>query len=171
MHGEHDVERLFAQHHAALYRYLVRLTGDCDAAADAAQEAFVKLLERAPAGKLRRAWLYKVATNAALQDARTRGRRRNLLARVLPGEGDATRPPAAAAPLDVLEADERRRAVRAALDALSTRDRTVLLMREEGFTHQEIAAAVGTTTGSVGTMIARALDKLARQLPADRESL
>jgi DNA-directed RNA polymerase specialized sigma24 family protein len=33
-------------------------------------------------------------------------------------------------------------------------------MREEGFTHREIADAVGTTTGSVGTMFARALAKL-----------
>jgi DNA-directed RNA polymerase specialized sigma24 family protein len=33
-------------------------------------------------------------------------------------------------------------------------------MREEGFSHREIAEAVGTTTGSVGTMFARALTKL-----------
>jgi DNA-directed RNA polymerase specialized sigma24 family protein len=34
-------------------------------------------------------------------------------------------------------------------------------MREEGFSHKEIADAVGTTTGSVGTLIARALLKFA----------
>jgi RNA polymerase sigma factor (sigma-70 family) len=54
--------------------------------------------------------------------------------------------------------------VRAALAALSERDRTILLMREEGFTHREIADAVGTTTQSVGTLIARALDKMAGAL-------
>jgi DNA-directed RNA polymerase specialized sigma24 family protein len=42
-------------------------------------------------------------------------------------------------------------------------------MREEGFAHREIAEAVGTTTGSVGTLIARALDRLAQQLPLDAE--
>jgi DNA-directed RNA polymerase specialized sigma24 family protein len=42
-------------------------------------------------------------------------------------------------------------------------------MREEGFTHREIAEAVGTTTGSVGTLIARALDRLAERLPLDQE--
>jgi len=47
----------------------------------------------------------------------------------------------------------------------------VLLMREEGFAHREIAEAVGTTTASVGTMIARALDKLARLLPLDADAL
>ena len=46
----------------------------------------------------------------------------------------------------------------------------MLLMREEGFSHREIAEAVGTTTGSVGTMIARALDKLAARLQLDEEA-
>jgi DNA-directed RNA polymerase specialized sigma24 family protein len=44
-------------------------------------------------------------------------------------------------------------------------------MREEGFAHHEIADAVGTTTGSVGTMIARALNKLAGELASTSESL
>ena len=59
--------------------------------------------------------------------------------------------------------------MREALATLSDKERAVLLMREEGFTHREIAEAVGTTTGSVGTMIARALDKLAQRLDLDAE--
>ena len=59
--------------------------------------------------------------------------------------------------------------MRDALSELSLRDRTVLLMREEGFTHREIAEAVGTTTKSVGTIVARALDKLAGLLDLDEE--
>ena len=65
--------------------------------------------------------------------------------------------------------DEERRMVRGALAELSEKERAVLLMREEGFAHREIAEAVGTTTGSVGTMIARALDKLARRLNLDAQ--
>jgi DNA-directed RNA polymerase specialized sigma24 family protein len=61
--------------------------------------------------------------------------------------------------------------VRAALDRLSWKERTVLLMREEGFAHHEIAGAVGTTTGSVGTMLARALKKLSVELSPTTESL
>jgi DNA-directed RNA polymerase specialized sigma24 family protein len=44
-------------------------------------------------------------------------------------------------------------------------------MREEGFSHREIAQAVGTTTGSVGTMVARALDKLSAALALDAEAV
>ena len=64
---------------------------------------------------------------------------------------------------------EARRQVRQALAELNEKERSVLLMREEGFAHREIAEAVGTTTKSVGTMIARALEKLAQRLDLDRE--
>lgn len=37
-------------------------------------------------------------------------------------------------------------------------------MREEGFKHREIAEALGTTTATVGTLIARSLEKLAALL-------
>jgi RNA polymerase sigma-70 factor (ECF subfamily) len=61
--------------------------------------------------------------------------------------------------------------VHGALQQLPERDRTILLMREEGFTHKEIAEAVGTTTGSVGTLIARALNRLARELGMEEEDV
>ena len=161
-----DVARLFAEHHASLFRYLARLTGDADAAADAAQEAFVRVVERPPAPGETRAWLFRVGTNAALESARTRARRTRLL------DARPERAPLGDAPPtpDVaLERAERRRAVQAALGTLPERDRRILLMREEGFSHREIAEAVGTTTGSVGTMIARALDRLAAALPLDED--
>lgn len=181
---EPPVARLFAEHHAALYRYLTRLTGDPDAAADAAQEAFVRLLTRSlpppipgapgrtaagPDGETgghsaERAWLYRVATNVALEQARTATRRRRLLA-AAPGRAPLADPPPA--PDAALEAGERRARVAAALAVLPERDRAALLLREAGFAHREIGEAVGTTTGAVGTVIARALVKLAAALPAD----
>ncbi len=164
-----DVAALFAAHHAPLLRYLTRLTGDRDRAADAAQEAFVRLIDRPPADASEpRAWLFTVATNVVREGGRTRARRERLLADA-PG-----RAPLADAPGDahaLLEAGDRRAAVRAALGALSDKERTALLMREEGFAHREIAAALGTTTGSVGTLLARALAKLAALLPLDRDAL
>ena len=48
-------------------------------------------------------------------------------------------------------------AVRAALQELSERDRTILLMREEGFRYAEIADAIGVKHTSVGALVARAL--------------
>lgn len=162
-----DVETLFAEHHPSLFRYLTRMTGDPDLAADAAQEAFVKLVEAPPNTGETRAWLFRVGTNAAREAARTRSRRLRLL------ERSPERTPLGDAPLTpdaALDAGENQRRVRAALAGLAERDRTILLMREEGFSHREIAAAVGSTTGSIGTMIARALNKLAAELLLDEET-
>ncbi|HEY7771068.1 RNA polymerase sigma factor [Longimicrobium sp.] len=163
-----NVTELFNEHYDALFCYLVRLTGDSDLAADAAQEAFVRLVERPPADRHPRAWLFAVATNVVRDAARARTRWFKLLS-ASPDRapmGDVQPLPDAAA-----ESAERKKAVRAALDRLSLKERTVLLMREEGFAHHEIAAAVGTTTGSVGTMLARALNKLAAELAPTSEGL
>lgn len=158
---------LFENHHDALFRYLVRLSGDPDIAADAAQEAFVRLLDRGPMGPAERAWLFKVGTNYVLESRRTASRRGRLLdGRGVQTMGDAPRDPHAS-----VEADERRRIVMAALNRLSEKERVAILMREEGFSHREIAEAVGTTTGSVGTLLARTLERLARETTFDRESL
>jgi RNA polymerase sigma-70 factor (ECF subfamily) len=164
------ITQLFEDHHASLFRYLARLSGDADLAADAAQEAFVRLIEgdgrrgtSAP-----RAWLFTVGTNLVLEGSRTRTRRARLL------ERDPARAPVGDPPVDAqtrLEADERRRVVSAALLALSEKERTALLMQQEGFSHREIADVVGTTTGSVGTLLARALNKLASALPLDSDQL
>lgn len=156
-----DIEKLFADNYEGLFRYLVRLTGDSDLAADVAQESFVRLVEKNPGDKGIRAWLYRVATNLVRDNARVSRRRMELL------QEKSHRIPHGDPPQDAdlsLETEERRKRVRAALDTLSERDRTVLLMREEGFSHEEIANAVGTTTKSVGRMIARALKKLSAEL-------
>lgn len=161
-----DVGRLFEAHHEALYRYLYRLTGDPELAADAVQEAFTRMIARRPRDENPRAWLYRVATNAALESGRTASNRARLLAASPHGAAlgdDPTTPDTA------VEVRERRERVQRALASLSPRERTILLMREEGFKHREIAEAVGTTTGSIGTMIARALEKLAEALDLDRE--
>jgi RNA polymerase sigma factor (sigma-70 family) len=162
-----DAAKLFQENYVALSRYLFRFTGDADAAADAAQEAFVRLLERAPR-EHPRAWLFKVATNLAVEAARTRQRRWKLLV------GAADRAPVGDSPLRpdaAREGQERKEAVQRALLMLSEKERTALLMREEGFAQREIAEAIGTTTKSVGTLIARALDKLADRIGLDQEDL
>jgi RNA polymerase sigma factor (sigma-70 family) len=156
------VARLVAAHRAALFRYLAPYTGDPDQAEDLVQETFVRLRERPPADRTEpRRWLYTVATNLA-RDAQRVTRRREALA--VAARDRMPLPEPGPDPAALAERADQRRRVRRALATLNERERTVLLMREEGFTHREIAEAVETTTGSVGTMIARALDKMVRVL-------
>lgn len=162
---------LFARHHEELFRYAARFTGEPDLAEDIVQDAFVRLAEHPEVdAAAHRAWLYRVATTIAIDAGRSTRRREALaVAGVATGRlavGDTGPDPARAA-----EQSDLRTRVRSALDQLEARDRAVLLMREEGFAHTEIADAVGTTTKSVGTMIARALEKLARHLDLDERDV
>ncbi|MGH7505657.1 MAG: sigma-70 family RNA polymerase sigma factor, partial [Longimicrobiales bacterium] len=128
-----DATALFERHHAELVRYLVRLTGDPDLADDAAQEAFARLLTRNPREDRLRAWLFTVATNLVREWSNARRRRSRLVGRIL---GRGPTPDPLRDPLDAAQAAEERALVRRALDTLSDRERTILLMREEGFSHR-----------------------------------
>lgn len=156
------LEALYRVHREELFRYAARFTGDPDLAADVVQEAFVKLALHPPAqDHALRAWLFRTATTIAI-DAQRSGRRRALLHDRHAGE--LPRGTHAPDPAHAAEQSELRRQVHAALDTLSPRDRAALLMRIEGFSYREIAAAVGTTTNAVGVVLARAMAKVAPRL-------
>lgn len=97
-----------------------------------------------------------MALNLARDDGRARVRRDRKL-ELLKGEraGDAV--PAADARF---EEDERAATVRAALAELTEQDRSVLLMKAEGLSYDEIAAATGLAKGAIGTTLARARKRL-----------
>lgn len=146
---ELEYEGLFERLYPPLFRYLQRLTGDADAADDAAQEAFVRLTkQRLPENEVR-PWLFTVGTNLIRDRARKVERHRRLQSHV----PHASEP---VAPDRSTERKERIEQVRKALGELPERDRTMLLMREEGFKYEEIARTVDVAPGSVGTLLARA---------------
>jgi len=151
---------LFEDVYPGLHRYCVRLTGDEDVAADTAQEAFVRLLERGvkgePAGL--KAWLFKVATHVVRDRARVEGNRARLLA------ANPTTDVVEDGTVEGIDRGRRIAYVRRALDSLDERDRTLLLMREEGFQYRELAEAVGVEPTSVGTLLARARRRFAEAL-------
>ena len=144
-----DIDRLFHRLYPPLFRYLHRLTGDADAADDAAQEAFVRLTGQVLPEDEVRPWLFTVATNLVRDRARKAERHRRL-------QGHVPTATPAVAPDVSTERLEQIGRVRAALERMPARDRTMLLMREEGFKYDEIARAVDVAPGSVGTLLARA---------------
>lgn len=146
--------RLFEDQFGSLFRYLDRLSGDPDLAADIAQESFVRLYRRGALPRDSRAWLVTVANNLFRDERRTSRRRRLLLVGREP-ERTLGDPPAAADAALILE--ERGRSVRRALDTLPLRDRQALLLRYEGYSYREIAAALGIAESGVGTTLVRAM--------------
>jgi RNA polymerase sigma-70 factor, ECF subfamily len=152
--------RLFERHWEPVCRLLVRVTGDADTAGDVAQEVFVQLYRKPPLdeGVALRAWLYRVALNRGYNTLRADRRRRTREDTVA---GDPTTfSGAGAGPSgsleEVVNRAEERDAVRRALVRLPERQRDCLVLRAEGLSYAEIAAAVGVAPGSVGTILARA---------------
>lgn len=157
-----DPRELFEEVYPALLGRCRAMTSDPEMAADAAQEAFARMVAKKVQGsreELRR-WLFRTAGNALRDSQRREKMRRGLaLMRQLPVWGWE-----AAAPDQEVERRERERAVRAALDALDDRTRKLLEMSTAGFSQREIAEHLAVSVTSVSTLLARARRALGDKL-------
>jgi RNA polymerase sigma-70 factor, ECF subfamily len=154
---------LVERHRPAILAYLTRMLGDEHDAQDACQEAFLRAhraFGRLAPGSNSRAWLYRIATNCALNTARHRARRRARTADVDP---------------DTLPAGawhgerERLRAVARAVEALPARQRAALMMRQfQDLGYAEIAASLGGSEGAARANVYQAVKKLRASLGGDR---
>lgn len=141
------VERLFASWYPRLVRAIGRRAASDDDAEDAAQEAFVRLLDANPRDP--RAWLYTVASNVIRDRSRRDSRQTPLSFANELADGSDT-------PDAELMHAERCRDVQAVLAVLSPRDQQLLLLHHGGASYREIAQALGVAPGSVGSLLTRA---------------
>jgi RNA polymerase sigma factor (sigma-70 family) len=145
-----DFDALFAAYYRRLARLLFRVTGDTHRAEELAAEAFWRLHRRPPAHQDNiQGWLYRTGLRLALDQIKRDARRMKYesLARFFA---------AAPAPDQALHESDERRRVRTVLAALPRRDAGLLVLRSEGLTQAEIAAALDLHAPSVGTFLARA---------------
>ena len=146
---------LVRRHQDAVYRFVLRMVGSRDEALDLAQETFVRAWQALPQWQPEaqfRTWLFRIASNAALDALR----RRKIVAfepldesfTVAAGEPDPERR---------LELNQRIAALEESLARLSADHREILLLRElENMSYEEIGAVLGITEGTVKSRLARA---------------
>ena len=144
---------LFDQHFHRLYRYLARLSGDPELAADLVQDTFVKLYQRRSPPHTPEAWLITVATNL-FRNARTKDSRRLRLLTTVRAEDSLADPPVS--PASGVDSAEVQHRVGTVLGRMTERERRLLLLRAEGYGYREIAVALDLNEASVGTLLARA---------------
>jgi len=166
---------LLERHKAAVYGYLLRLTGRRDAAEDIFQEVFLKLVRDPSAYGQRekfRSWLFTVARNAAMDHFRRQGSRGEV---PLQGEGDLPGPvdhvvspePGPEAAAVNKETGER---IAAALGRLSQDQREVFYLRHySGLSFKEIAGILGLPIGTVLARMSRAAAQLRKDLEKDTQ--
>lgn len=143
-----DLRGVFESLAPALLRYLRRLTGSRSDAEEILQDTFLKLHVACSHGtefENMRAWVFRVATNAA----RDLDRERRVRAR-------ASRVEKRPNVVDFEEGLQRRHLTRAVLRGLPRRMRQVLLLWSEGFSYREMAEITGVEPGYVGVLLQRA---------------
>jgi RNA polymerase sigma-70 factor (ECF subfamily) len=149
-------EELYRSSRDDIYAYVMTLLRDRAAAEDVTAVAFERAYRRRRTFDRHRgqerAWLFGIARNAALDELRRRGR----LARLATDPEDVAEP-------QVEEHDValRRTAVRAALAALSAREREIVALKfHAGMSNAELAKVIGVSESNAGTLLYRTMEKL-----------
>ena len=145
-----DLDALFAAYYWRLTRLLYRATGDTARAEEFASEAFWRLYHHPPkdAGNIE-GWLYRTGLHLALDYLKSERRRARY-------EATARLFGIAPNPHQAVEQQEKQARVRLVLASIKPVQAAMLLLRSEGFSYAELAAALDLNPASVGTLLTRA---------------
>ncbi|MDI6873075.1 RNA polymerase sigma factor [Candidatus Solincola sp.] len=141
-----------------LYGYFFWNLSSREEAEDLTEEVFLRCLvhigEYNPRKAPFRAWVFRIARNMLVDHLRKSARRERKAATAHEAPGE---PPVG----ETLEEEERRRAVREALEELPPTQRQVVIMKYfSGMNNTEVASALGKSEGAVNALQHRALRKL-----------
>jgi RNA polymerase sigma-70 factor (ECF subfamily) len=146
---------LIIAYQARIAGFVYAMLGRTAPVDDLSQDIFTKMIRGLPRlhdTKLFEAWLFRTARNQCIDHAR-REKWRRMFTLFDPATDD---PP--------MEVDQDRKdrvdALMQLLQRLSARDRSLLLMAQEGLSLAEMAASTGTTTTTIKTRLHRARERL-----------
>lgn len=159
------------------YTVAYRVIGEPDAAADAAQDAFISAFKKLDQfrGEQFKAWLMRIVTNACYDEMRRRKRRPTASLDTMQDEA----PHAELEIVDDQETPEQRlqraelnQAIQDCLLALPSDQRLVAVLADvEGYAYQEIANMTGSSLGTVKSRLSRARSRLRDCLQGVQELL
>jgi RNA polymerase sigma-70 factor (ECF subfamily) len=145
-----DLEAVFRAEYQGVARAIFRIVADSARAEELAVEVFLRWSKtRLATNQNCEGWLYRTAVRVALDELRFRARRRRYesLSRLV-----APSP----TPEQIRIAAEDRDAARKVLGNIGRREAELLLLRNQGFSYEEIASALHLNPASVGTLLSRA---------------
>ncbi len=157
LRGDKTAQRAFYDAHVdRIFGLAYRMTGNDAAARDCTQLAFIRLFAKLRSFRGEAAlstWVHAVAVSVILQ-----WRRKTKQSRQREVDIDAAEDVAVGCSAFAHVLDET---VRRAIDALAARYRSVVVMHDiEGYTHDEIGAALGITVAASKVRLSRARKKL-----------
>ena len=168
----HDAQRgsldafntLVLHYQDTVFNTALRILGDEDQAADAAQEAFISAFRSITSfrGGSFKAWLMRTVTNACYDELRRKKRRPTTPLEPELDDGDEMDSPRWLAdpkftPEQAAEADEVEHAIQHCLEALPAEFRAVVVLADiQGMDYTEVAASVRVPLGTIKSRLARA---------------
>ncbi len=151
-------DELVASHEDKIYNLVYRITGNAQDALDAAQEAFIKAFRALPRYRRQASfdtWLYRIATNAALDIVRRRPNTPVVPLDKVTLSDHRDNPDAEA------ERREVQRRIHVALGALAPDHRLIIVLRDlQGLSYEEIAKILRVPLGTVRSRLSRARQAL-----------
>jgi RNA polymerase sigma-70 factor (ECF subfamily) len=168
---------LVERHHAPLYRFCLRALKSPEAAADAAQEIFLRVVKNAPTWEQKAkftTWLYTMARNFCIDEVRkAKFRRTDSLNERLDKDGDGGEERLDRVASEVPQQDRLadnvrlRKVLDTAIAELPDEQREVFLLREQGgLQFKDIADMTGVGENTVKSRMRYALGALQKRLQA-----
>ncbi len=166
-----DFSTIYTEYYTKIVRYLQRLVGELEAE-DTAQEVFVKIdrsLDSFRGESSLSTWIYRIATNAAMDHLRKPSSRLVRPAEASDLTEDEETGPVDTSPLHdtQLIRKDMNDCIRGIVDGLPQDYRTVLVLSEfEGLTNAEIVEVLGISLETVKVRLHRARARLRQELEA-----
>jgi RNA polymerase sigma-70 factor (ECF subfamily) len=162
-----ELERIFREHHAMVFRAAYRVTGNADDAEDVLQTVFLRMVKRdgdAPPVENMASFLHRAAVNAALDLVRAR---QNVRSVPLDELEPVLSEPAHRNPDRIQNSGEIRDWLRGALARLNPKIAEMFMLRFfDGKDNPEIARILQTTPGTVAVTLSRTRDRLEKEFRA-----
>jgi RNA polymerase sigma-70 factor (ECF subfamily) len=168
--------QLVTRYKNPIINYINMMIGNYDIAADLAQETFLRVYQhigRYNSHYQFSTWIYRIATNLAIDEIRYRKRRgqvfyRNVWENQADGameEREFTLRDSGRSPSDEVLRKESGRVLGDAIRSLPARYRTAFVMKEvQGLSYEEIAGILKTSPGTIKSRLHRARELLQRKL-------
>ncbi len=166
--GDQDAfEQLVRAYEKRVFALTLRMCGNPEDAAEAAQEAFLAVWQGLKSFREEASfstWLYRLASNACVDLLRREGRHRAAAGPSL-DDGELNPTDTAPTPQEAAERTELRSQIEAGLRALPPEYRQVLILREmHQLSYGEIAEALSLDVGTVKSRISRGRKRLRKFL-------
>ncbi len=167
-----EVSRLFEEYHERVYRIILRLIGNPTDAEELTQETFVKVYRHLSSLKQPEkasSWVYRIATNVALDRVRQRSYKESK-GQVRLDSGGIDVPSEGSTLLVDVERNETTKCVQQFAEHLPDQYRAVLVLHElEGLSLKEVAEATDSSLAATKVRLHRARKKFATLCSAECE--